>query len=800
MMPALIGPNSENRRPRRSSITQQLQRMFKAGEGSGSNEDPSSTAPYHSAPSGPPMTDNSSGDYANHGPSEISSFGYSRHSHSSLASKVTGLNTSESRRSSLRSFQLEHQQPAKTSSDVDSSLQKLASDTSPTADHTFVQKQDRRATRRLEAERLELEKRLLKLEEAERTGDVSVLRRESRRLTKKQPFGSSSRSSSTSGEESRSRPSSRLSSLFSSARRRSRSRSMSSFRDGFDDATGYEEALSMGNSDALPALSSTLPERLSNAISKELAARKNALLVSTENSSQTPKLPQPKNETGITPVSSSQSTFRHGKDVASALVSTTSENRRNEEGFSPETKRHDYYQKADLDRALFTASLTSNMRGSASSQPGRNSMPDSEPTQCDVEVEKILPGIQVQTQMNTTEASPRKRTAVNPRRGSPMIMLTRASEDGVLQRHQKTFKSSPLAESQTVNGEDVSPAPKKATALATFQVQDMTTRSIAQNVTERATWSELGVTSSPSVQQTANKTGSELRLYPLSIGKPSGTESKSARAFKSKIPTSKPNHPSGTQTQVTATLAPLRRERDLSPEVPPKSPKRNSRALSQSPDPLPGNRIRPNSGLSLGPSQDSESDYNTADEAASIKSRASEDHDLSASAKPALAVDSTRIVLKKTVVSSIDGARGTKIDTKKPTRKMRPVGRDQHVAKLFVICCRCKFWHDMPSEVYASLTVSDPLSAALDQELAAWERNALSDRLTTSTIGTPSLHESAAKSAKSAKSELQQKALRARVTTDLPSGPVICCWCEHHMSKQCCQGWTTAVQMRQRHH
>jgi hypothetical protein len=35
---------------------------------------------------------------------------------------------------------------------------------------------------------------------------------------------------------------------------------------------------------------------------------------------------------------------------------------------------------------------------------------------------------------------------------------------------------------------------------------------------------------------------------------------------------------------------------------------------------------------------------------------------------------------------------------------------------------------------------------------------------------------------------------------NLPSATVKCCWCEHQMSSSCCQGWTTLVQMRQRHH
>lgn len=65
------------------------------------------------------------------------------------------------------------------------------------------------------------------------------------------------------------------------------------------------------------------------------------------------------------------------------------------------------------------------------------------------------------------------------------------------------------------------------------------------------------------------------------------------------------------------------------------------------------------------------------------------------------------------------------------------------LAKLFVICCHCRFWHDIPSELYAKL--------------------ALPER-----IASPAL--------------------------------VRCCWCDHGMSRSCCEGWTTIVYMHERHH
>ncbi|KAL4945975.1 hypothetical protein BDV06DRAFT_235865 [Aspergillus oleicola] len=788
-MPALIEQSSENRRPRRSSITQQFQRIFhkdKAGDArNDSYEDPFSTD--GSTTNTPrPKGDNGSFDYSTYGPSEISSTGYSRHS-------------------SLQSFQLDSQQPATSSPSADGPVQKQDIDRSPTTTHSIVDKKDRRATKRLEAERLELEKRLFKLEEAERTGDVSMLRRESRRLTKKQPFGTSSRSSSVSGDdEPRSRAPSRITSILSSARRRSKSRSKSMDGSGNNQLDAYGEA-SHENPNALPALSSTLPERLSTAISKELAARKNALLVSPQQSSQSLKISQLK-ETSAPVGTSSQTATRDKEELAPYALGALPTNGIDQKGLpnlqGSDVKEAHKQEQADLDRALFTASLTHKKRSSAHSQPDRISQPP-QPTHRSRGSETNILEARPQGEDEQTEKT---------------LLPRSPGAQGVVPRQAKKFKSSPLAESYTVGGDNVPPVSKRASTLASPQVSD-TPRAKTLSISDKATRSELSVTSSPSILQTPNNAPDERALGPapdITVD-PSVTETRNARTFMSRIPTSKPSQlapqasltkprfynslnkvtgPSSGKPKAIGTLS-HRRERYSSPTVPPKSPKRNSRALSLSPDNLK-TIPRPASSLSADRSAESDSDYNTADENASSVSRNPESKNRSVTAKPR-ATESTRALSTKGELSSSVSASvstlssGSKVDSKKAAKKTRPSGHDQFVAKLFVICCRCKFWHDMPSEVYASLTNSDPLSVALDQELAAWDQNALSGRLSASTSKT---HES---STRSSKSDIQ-KSMRTRLTTDLPSGPVKCCWCDHSMSKQCCQGWTTVVQMRQRHH
>lgn len=76
------------------------------------------------------------------------------------------------------------------------------------------------------------------------------------------------------------------------------------------------------------------------------------------------------------------------------------------------------------------------------------------------------------------------------------------------------------------------------------------------------------------------------------------------------------------------------------------------------------------------------------------------------------------------------------------------------VAKLFVICCKCKFWHDLPSKLYEAMSLPLELHKAEKGKVAG-----------------------------------------ARLET-----AVKCPWCEHAMTTSCCQGWTTVVYLHERHH
>ncbi|KAL4801894.1 hypothetical protein BDV18DRAFT_147752 [Aspergillus unguis] len=801
-MPAPTEANGENRRPRRSSITQQLHRMFHKDKA-----DDTKKSVYENSLSdrtSPSMrrADSSSFDYANYGPSEVSSPGYSRNSHSSFNSKITGMNTLESRHSSIQSFQLEPSQP--TEHPILDGPLKPESDKPTTVSHGLVQKKDRRATKRLEAERLELEKRMLKLEEAERANDSSPLRRESRRLTKKQPLDSVSRSSSASGDESRSRPPSRLSSIFS--RRRSRSRTSST--DGFDDSS--HEVTPSTNPNPLLTLSSTLPEQLSTAISKELAARKNALLVSPVESSLSLGAAHTRN--GPDYAFPGQSTIRDEASyyATGAITDHDIQTVYNVEDHArtPEdnTSSTNTYQQGDLDRTLFTASLSSKRKSAV--PPSKQSPKTAKPEHNKPGSDPGHSEAQSLVGEDHNGMGPRHRSK-SPRKGLPRSMLARASTDGVMERHQKKFISSPLAVSQTIVGDDAPSAPRRASTLASLQTDTARSQVLAALVTR----SESNVTNSPAMQQTSHgdmqgrkvENASSRLTVPTSM-----TEARNARSMPSSVPATsqlapqamlmkprfyhslnKVTGPNGRTPEATGTLPFQRQDRDSSPIVPPRSPKRHSRTGSQTSALKPNPELESAGSFAVASSPGSDTDYDTADETTSIMSRISDDGDGPTTDTDPItdAAPSKRGPQFDNVVRPM--ASSPKAESKKTTKKTKETKSNRLVAKRFVICCHCKHWHDMPSDVYASLTVSDPLSVALDQELAVWEQDTMNDRQTDSITSKSS--------ANPPKNETQQR-LRSRTTAGLPSGPIKCCWCEHQMGSGCCQGWSTVVQMRQRHH
>ena len=91
------------------------------------------------------------------------------------------------------------------------------------------------------------------------------------------------------------------------------------------------------------------------------------------------------------------------------------------------------------------------------------------------------------------------------------------------------------------------------------------------------------------------------------------------------------------------------------------------------------------------------------------------------------------------------------------------------IAKLFVICCKCRFWHDLPSKLYEAMALPKELRRADGGEGKVEE----------------------GKSKKKEEKDGEKQGEKEEVK---------CSWCEHKMRTSCCQGWTTVVYLHKRHH
>ena len=116
------------------------------------------------------------------------------------------------------------------------------------------------------------------------------------------------------------------------------------------------------------------------------------------------------------------------------------------------------------------------------------------------------------------------------------------------------------------------------------------------------------------------------------------------------------------------------------------------------------------------------------------------------------------------------------------------------LAKLFVICCKCKFWHDLPSKLYAAMSAPQMLSRDVPAMKTPQKGGGLGQG--------------------GEKQQQHQQQVNGKVVVDgaeIEKGAmkteqaqldtmVKCPWCEHLMTTWCCAGWTTVVYLHERHH
>ncbi|EEH38606.2 hypothetical protein PAAG_08333 [Paracoccidioides lutzii Pb01] len=158
---------------------------------------------------------------------------------------------------------------------------------------------------------------------------------------------------------------------------------------------------------------------------------------------------------------------------------------------------------------------------------------------------------------------------------------------------------------------------------------------------------------------------------------------------------------------------------------------------------------------------------------------------------------------RQSLASSVGGSRAA---AQRPARKGTPV------AKMFVICCQCKYWHDMPSDVYAKLAfphgvpATDPLFGD-DQYSSRYQQQVpmASGALSAQGGGSSSTVTETSSGASNNNVAMDNKSPRGSRPSSSSSSSsnnftVTCCWCAHRMVKICCAGWTTIVYLHERHH
>ncbi|RJE20869.1 hypothetical protein PHISCL_06792 [Aspergillus sclerotialis] len=710
-----------------------------------------------------------------------------------------------------------------------------------------AQGKEKRASKRLEEERKEIERRFRKLEETELMKEATGSKRESRRLTKKQPIGRSSRSSSVSSDKSRSSIT-HLATLFSRSKNGSRSRSNSVGRDGERASIEWlstEQTQSNNGSRTQPLPrppSIILPERFGTAVSSKLGLKNNILLpvsmkqpdhASTEFANVrrplgylNPAEAQNTNsQDGNTPFSySPQRTHLNGQEKPS------------DDALKSPSKEISGAQQ-NLDRSAFSANLSAGKRdgGNASHL---------------VQIPPVL-RCRVRGKLRSARINRQKMRSIKASSSGEFIGGYR----------YKKFKSSPLAAAPATSENINLPSKdqeKKDSPISGISVKQMPTRTAPEEPASPLASSKLHgrgsrrlrkLPGSPSNTFAKTATGSwtdllndatrlannssqflgrgssknqESRLQVLS-----GPDSKSENAIhSSRFPTGPrfyngqtpmsnvhtlnglrgpKSRPVSTKSDPTVSIPLAHRNSDTSQSHSALEARHRSFQLPQhysSSTEMVQPREKSNSIPSRRPSQDSHSeDYNTADEAASIaESYSSVAQNLGPNNH---SPGYSRGDDDKKTSTDINNPELTQLSSCQkpqmtiPAKSVNGLQQGQSVAKVFVVCCHCGFWHDVPSEIFAKLSHTSVSPNPRGRGSPAHETNGELRR------NFPERPEE--RSPEPHINTSFNQASRKKTIAQLPdssyasSSVVHCSWCDHIISSSCCQGWHTVVNLRERH-
>lgn len=736
-----------------------------------------------------------------------------------------------------------------------------------------ISRKERRATKRLEAERKELEKRLQQLEEDQSRFDHGIYERNSRRLTKKQPLSRRSRTPSVTSDRPRSFSGS-FSSFFSVPLRPPWSRSSSVDgrrlrRRSADAANPPRMETSFDSTSGPPVLPLILPECFGTAITRELASRSPCLLPSpiqsnpvqpslhtttkSEDLHESWKMAQAwKRSNGGHEMNGETSGQKRGINTAGQ---DTVEKQDLNDVVSPTTKIAK--PPVDLDVELFTVrrkrksdlSTSSTQIDNPATQIG---MPSLRKTTQPDDYQHLHPAQPLTSKVTTARQMQEIRPSVigqgsTNTRNLPSALTIQNLKENLANKscleatvhNPRIYKSSPLASNRTTT-DDID---KKGETKTTRTARIYTTAAQSsrfwdhQSDEESRGRSRLPVSPMETYETAQNRPVPRVSsvIQSPSNGRPQlpiksnrrNPDGRHGRTFSfdstaeriAGVAMSPPNQAASTPAKrpvVNATVAQnpsirAKNETKANPVIAgdgsPRVQETNSRASyrakaietpgnAQFQEVVNGRENMRSRASSRNSSQGPYSNYETADEETpstpSPDSRGQAVHAPEGSSPvsvPEAPFAKERLVSPR---SPPESELPSQMNTlrEKPAQKGKARQKDQLdqlVAKVFVICCRCRYWHDMPSEVYAQLTCPERLPVGPRSRNSTRRSTLSSELLNNRKMPSRRFQSFGANSVISS-------------TVRRPSSSLQCCWCGHNMGKSCCQGWTTIVQMRERHH
>lgn len=744
---------------------------------------------------------------------------------------------------------------------------------------------EKRVTRRLEAERKELENRLKQLE-AQSSGSNE---RASRRLIKKRPPSNSSRDSSMSAGESLSSRAS-FASFFSASRRSSRSQSSSTNR---SHAPSWPESIDLPNhysqghngSSTAPSLDSNLPERSSQTTSREPANQNTAVLAGPKSMTQpqrslqtaagalrrwgSRKVSQAVDENGCS-LCEHQAISQQGPKSDQARVKHAIPKKSSTMTALNRSADLSFALSSDLNKRTLGSSpkepTTSSTAGNGHSLPSRqvapqtkgHGQPQGRPQTTHPVIPKLRSDIPTLLSYQSIRQDVMKPSATpsSPflQGVSPKPSSIRNLSDKSSRSYNTTFKSSPLAAAPAMSASvDLSVETKSTTFISTSRTfknraqmlpseahasgglltskseSSHTVSSCDHHRTEKARAQGNSSTATlidPSPLRTKLETesdasqihgkhqlkvkGNRRRFLPsfITLSDPATdslvkqTDASGNPSLKGKSPVSyDPKSKPAIMEGVAVRLNPLTENASSS-----RSGQSSDISFCKSPpdQPIHSPERPPSACSSQEPHH--EDNYETAEEDAGSTAGSRENlpsthshHQSSHGHLPRVSVSKDTISRSGWTALTANGATNTQ-----QSDIPEPLEQGHTLTKVFVICCNCNIWHDMPSEVYARLRPmtnppKEPRAHPCSSGTQGLESNEEhhEKRSFAGPNGTSFQDPQRGYSNRPQRKQLSHRPTGSELSGSNPTS-LRCCWCEHQMLESCCHVWTTAVQLRER--